>query len=725
MLARTRPTCWPGARRPSRSRSARTSATASRVTLHDELAPDGTRRPLLEEQHPHPPRPVRHPGVGRRDHRHVVRAVVRPYRIDDPQLGRGGRRGATALQLTSVAKFHARDADRRRARARTSIEIRTDQVDRHGREDRHPRPAARDEPRRRRVAPGTEFVQYRWYPDVAARQHLLARPRRRHPRLGPRHGRPADRRAAGLDLPRPEDRRARSTPAPSSTSTRTQRRSRPAAGHRLASASSRCGRSTTTRSTDSTLNLRAEPFCAPRRRRDPSLLFSSYTYGDPDTPLPRAYAGDPFVIRTINVGPGVDTLHVDGHRFSLENRYSVRRQGRRPRRRRTRSTTASPSGSPAILDGGAGGRSAQPGDYLYMQRRSAAGSARAPGASSASCRGCARRPAAAARHPAPAGGPALPSADRRPPAGRRRRRATRARPARRRHAFAVSAVDCRTARRRAAAHGRRSCRPPLARRRHGGHRSSPSRSSCTSRPATASPSRSPTSAALGARASFHVGELLRDPASSGINVGFNPEQTVAPRREADVPLLRRHRARSAARRSATRATRRPARRGSTARSSSPRPARRSATRSAGARRDVGTPGRRARARRARPTATSRLLLADNDPIDRRQLHALPDRGRAGRALDQLPQRGPRGATTPRPFELRSIARRPAHAADPARLRGRPVQVHAGRPPAASRRHVFSLGGLTLDGSAHPAQRRGRSASAVGDPRHAIVGGAGA
>ncbi len=71
--------------------------------------------------------------------------------------------------------------------------------------------------------------------------------------------------------------------------------------------------------TDSTLNLRAEPFAS--RPGDPSQLFSSYAHGDPYPIHPQAYAGDPFVIRTINVGPSVDTLHLDGHRFFTENRF--------------------------------------------------------------------------------------------------------------------------------------------------------------------------------------------------------------------------------------------------------------------------------------------------------------------------------------------------------------------------------------------------------------------
>src|SRR5439155_888728 len=48
---------------------------------------------------------------------------------------------------------------------------------------------------------------------------------------------------------------------------------------------------------DSMVNLRAEPFG--QRGGDPSQRFSSTAFGDPFTPLPRAYPGDPVVIRTI------------------------------------------------------------------------------------------------------------------------------------------------------------------------------------------------------------------------------------------------------------------------------------------------------------------------------------------------------------------------------------------------------------------------------------------
>jgi hypothetical protein len=114
---------------------------------------------------------------------------------------------------------------------------------------------------------------------------------------------------------------------------------------------------------ESTLNLRAAPW-ADRLKvdPDPSLILSSYRHGDPNTPLPRAYPGDPFVIRTVNVSGGVDTFHIDGHRFFWENRYKDL-DGK---------VEASPIDTfhygvserfTLILEGGA---SQTPGDYLYM-----------------------------------------------------------------------------------------------------------------------------------------------------------------------------------------------------------------------------------------------------------------------------------------------------------------------------------------------------------------------
>ena len=119
---------------------------------------------------------------------------------------------------------------------------------------------------------------------------------------------------------------------------------------------------------DSTLNLRAEPWADRLAQNgDSSLLFSSYAHGDPFTPLPQAYAGDPFVIRTINVSDSVDTLHVDGSRFFLENRFEdPDHPGERAARPLDTIHYGISERFSLIAKGGAGGPLAVPGDYLYM-----------------------------------------------------------------------------------------------------------------------------------------------------------------------------------------------------------------------------------------------------------------------------------------------------------------------------------------------------------------------
>jgi hypothetical protein len=115
--------------------------------------------------------------------------------------------------------------------------------------------------------------------------------------------------------------------------------------------------------TDATLNLKAEPW-ADRLAENPdaSLLFSSYTHGDPITPLPLAYPGDPVIVRTINVGPTVDGLHVDGHRFTLENRFFDVNGNPTATQQNTLHYGISEKFTLVMK---AGGPLAQPGDYLY------------------------------------------------------------------------------------------------------------------------------------------------------------------------------------------------------------------------------------------------------------------------------------------------------------------------------------------------------------------------
>jgi len=70
------------------------------------------------------------------------------------------------------------------------------------------------------------------------------------------------------------------------------------------------------------------------------------------------------VIRTINVGPTVDGLHVDGHRFTLENRYFDANGNQEASQLDTLKYGISEKFT-LVLNGGAGGPQHQPGDYLY------------------------------------------------------------------------------------------------------------------------------------------------------------------------------------------------------------------------------------------------------------------------------------------------------------------------------------------------------------------------
>ncbi|MEU7384793.1 MULTISPECIES: hypothetical protein [unclassified Streptomyces] len=91
-------------------------------------------------------------------------------------------------------------------------------------------------------------------------------------------------------------------------------------------------------------------------------VFSSVKYGDPRTPLLRAYAGDPVVIRTIGLSERAEALRVQGHRFRME-RFNQDGQ------LMDTATTGMSERFDYVLDGGAGGPTASPGDYLYYSTR--------------------------------------------------------------------------------------------------------------------------------------------------------------------------------------------------------------------------------------------------------------------------------------------------------------------------------------------------------------------
>jgi len=114
-------------------------------------------------------------------------------------------------------------------------------------------------------------------------------------------------------------------------------------------------------SSGSAYNLRVEPL--ERRGGVPSELFNSRVYGDPETPIIEANLGDPVVIRGLVAATNdVHTLHLDGHWFRTE----------------TFSATSPPTNNVHIgiserydlTIAAAGGPQNMPGDYLYYSGRS-------------------------------------------------------------------------------------------------------------------------------------------------------------------------------------------------------------------------------------------------------------------------------------------------------------------------------------------------------------------
>lgn len=91
-------------------------------------------------------------------------------------------------------------------------------------------------------------------------------------------------------------------------------------------------------------------------------VFSSVKYGDPTTPLFRAYVGDPVVIRTIGVTDRVEALRFQGHRFARERFNGAGELT-------DAATTGISERFDYVLDGGAGGPARMAGDYLYYSTR--------------------------------------------------------------------------------------------------------------------------------------------------------------------------------------------------------------------------------------------------------------------------------------------------------------------------------------------------------------------
>jgi hypothetical protein len=91
-------------------------------------------------------------------------------------------------------------------------------------------------------------------------------------------------------------------------------------------------------------------------------VFSSVKYGDPKTPLLRAYVGDNVVIRTIGLAERGEALRIQGHQFWMERFNSDGRL-------LDTATTGISERFDYVIDGGAGGWTGAAGDYLYYSTR--------------------------------------------------------------------------------------------------------------------------------------------------------------------------------------------------------------------------------------------------------------------------------------------------------------------------------------------------------------------
>jgi manganese oxidase len=115
-------------------------------------------------------------------------------------------------------------------------------------------------------------------------------------------------------------------------------------------------------SPDDTINANEPGGTVPIGNANDPYVFSSVAHGDPPTPLLRAYAGDPVVIRTIGLDERVGDLRITGHRFAAE-RFNANGT------LTDAGTTGISERFDYILDGGAGGPRHLPGDYLYYSGR--------------------------------------------------------------------------------------------------------------------------------------------------------------------------------------------------------------------------------------------------------------------------------------------------------------------------------------------------------------------
>jgi hypothetical protein len=452
---------------------------------------------------------------------------IRPYKIVDPQLTAAANVGDDVLTLASVAKFQpgvwigvGLGTDGIEIRQIVSIAANKNQV------------RLSQKLGRAHVAgewAGTEFVQYRWYPDVELdniffHDHVNGIHGWSHGMVGqliiePTGSRYFDpvsgaeiRAGAAADIHTDPTCVPATDPAGSPVGTSNQCSLIPG----VVPASYREFAVWTINDNepsppDGTINKRAEPFtdraafggtCASSDR------FAASCGGDPYTPVLKAYVGDAVVIRNINVGQGTNTLTIDGHQTFWEPRYRDA-LGVESSPIDTIHTSVSEKFT-LILKGGAGGPDHIAGDYLYHdgENRRFVGGAWGILRVLPAVNPSVLQPLPGINIPAPLAicPPGAPV-----------------------HSFAISAVDLPSTAAGGGQDGRKAAFVPTSLAAGVIAKTIFPEPLVMHVAAGECVKVTLTNQRNGPRASFHVGALLHDLNNSGINVGNNPgDQTVAP-----------------------------------------------------------------------------------------------------------------------------------------------------------------------------------------------------
>jgi len=247
---------------------------------------------------------------------------VRPYKLASATLLSAARHGATSVRLSSLAGLSGTDANGKAAAKWIAIGEGTEAIDIKQVKSLNAltktvtlmTPLEKDH-----VAgeyAGTEFLQERWYPDVLLDNVFW------HDHVDGIHGWGHGLVGQLIVEPKGSTWTDPKTGKPVDSGTLVDIHTTNPLAPGLVDGSFRELALWTINDNDqgnySTLNLRANPLVD---RSDKAHQFSSWMYGDPLTPLPKLYPGDPLVVRTISISPTLDSLHFQGVRTLLEPRY--------------------------------------------------------------------------------------------------------------------------------------------------------------------------------------------------------------------------------------------------------------------------------------------------------------------------------------------------------------------------------------------------------------------